>query len=108
MTDFGFSISAARSIDYDALRRDKADETTRRVPSYRLCIGCGGCTSACAAGQFAPFNIRRCHTALARGKSEGLQEELRLCMLCGKCTLACPRGVNLRALIVNMRRVLHG
>jgi heterodisulfide reductase subunit C len=29
-------------------------------------------------------------------------------MLCGKCTLVCPRGVNLRALIINMRRVLHG
>lgn len=108
MNNFGFTISQPRSIDMDALHRDKADEVLERVPSYKLCISCGGCTAACTAGEFSPFNIRRCHTALSRGKYDNLAKELQSCMLCGKCTLVCPRGVNLRALIINMRRVLHG
>ncbi len=108
MIDFGFSINTPRSIDYDALKRDKAAKVLEKVPSYSLCIGCGGCTSACTAGAFGDFNIRRCHIVLSRGKYDGLEEKMRSCMLCGKCTLVCPRGVNLRSLIINMRRVLHG
>lgn len=42
-----------------------------------------------------------------RGNTEGLAEELRKCMLCGKCVLVCPRGVNLRQLIINMRKMLE-
>ncbi|MDY5969330.1 MAG: 4Fe-4S dicluster domain-containing protein [Bacteroidales bacterium] len=107
MINFGFSINATRSIDYDSLKRDKANKVAERVPSFRLCIGCGACTGACTAGQFCDFNIRRCHTSMSRGKYDDLEEKMRNCMLCGKCTLACPRGVNLRSLIINMRRTLH-
>lgn len=107
MVDFGFAINKPRSIDYDALKRDKADEVLERVPSYRLCIGCGGCTGVCPAGQFSDFNIRKCHISMIRGRYDGMEDKMKSCMLCGKCTLVCPRGVNLRVLIVNMRRVLH-
>lgn len=89
-----------------------ADDNGRRarllseVPSYSLCIGCGGCTATCSAGQFTTFNIRRSHTSLGCGQIEGLVAQLDNCMLCGKCMLVCPRGVNLRGLIIRMRQLL--
>lgn len=103
---FGFSISIPRSINLD-------DESTisienqllERVPSYSLCIGCGGCTATCSAGQFTPFNIRRTHTSFRRGQFKEVAKSLNSCMLCGKCTLICPKGVNLRSLIINMKKM---
>lgn len=40
------------------------------------------------------------------GQLGGLDKELAKCMLCGKCTLVCPRGLNLRPIIMNMRKLL--
>jgi len=108
MNKFGFTISQARSINMDSVQTDKANALLERVPSYKLCIGCGGCTAVCTAGQFTDFNIRRIHTLFSRGQYEGLNEQLKSCMLCGKCMLVCPRGVNTRALIIEMRRALNG
>lgn len=45
--------------------------------------------------------------AFSRGRYEGLSEQLDHCMLCGKCLLVCPRGVNIRALIMNMRKLVN-
>lgn len=108
MKAFGFTISQGRVENLDELNRDKIEDLLDRVPSYKLCIGCGSCAASCTAGQLVDFNIRRVHTAFSRGDTAGLDQALKKCMLCGKCTLVCPRGVNTRALIVNMRRVLHG
>ncbi len=76
------------------------------VPSYKRCIGCGGCTASCSARQFTDFNIRKTHYYFRRGQYDKLEQELRKCMLCGKCILVCPRGVNLRSLIINMRQII--
>ena len=102
---FGFQIAATRRIDMDSCPHEPFDQLLEAVPSYRLCIGCGGCTATCSAGQFVHFNIRHAHTALSRGRIQGLREQLDQCMLCGKCVLICPRGVNTRALIINMRAI---
>lgn len=93
-------------MDYDHLDRRRAEALLERVPSYRSCIGCGGCTATCSAGQLTDFNVRRIHTQFKRGDYAGLEERLKACMLCGKCTLVCPRGINTRKLIVEMRRLL--
>ncbi len=106
MNKFGYTISQGRSINLDEVKNDKVEKLMEVVPSYKWCIGCGGCTAACSAGSFTDFNIRRIHTAFYRGKYEGLEEQLQKCMLCGKCLLVCPRGVNTRSLIINMRRIL--
>lgn len=106
MKQFGFTISSGRSINLDDTNFEKVDKLLELVPSYKWCIGCGGCTATCSAGAFADFNIRRIHTAFIRGQYSELDKKLRQCMLCGKCLLVCPRGVNTRALIVNMRRIL--
>lgn len=107
MNKFGFSISTGRQINYDEIKNDRIDKLLELVPSYKLCIGCGGCTASCSAAGFTDFNIRRIHTAFQRGQFEGLDESLKKCMLCGKCLLVCPRGVNTRSLIINMRRIIN-
>lgn len=106
MVDFGFNIKKARSFNLTTSDLSKANELLERVPSYRLCISCGGCTATCSARQFTDFDIRKVHNSFRRGLYSGLDKELHKCMLCGKCTLVCPRGVNLRSLIINMRQIL--
>jgi len=106
MKKFGFTISQGRQINFDEMRSEKVDKLLEMVPSYKLCIGCGGCTAVCSAAGFTDYNIRRIHTAFLRGQYDGLSEQLQRCMLCGKCLLVCPRGVNTRSLIINMRRIL--
>ena len=105
--DFGFTIKTARSIDMDKVDLRVVHRTEYSVASFRACIGCGCCTATCSARQFTDFNIRKTHTLFRRGQYEGLQEALKSCMLCGKCTLVCPKGVNLRPLIMRMRRYLN-
>ena len=106
MANFGFSIKKTRSFNLSQADLRKAERLLEEVPSYRLCIGCGGCTATCSARQFTDFDIRKVHNTFRRGQYEKLADELRKCMLCGKCTLVCPRGVNLRSLIINMRQLL--
>lgn len=106
MPDFGFAIKKPRSENLDDTTQAKFNELTRRVPSFKRCFQCGCCSATCSARQFTDFNIRRAHTLFRRGNIEGLSEELRKCMLCGKCTLVCPRGVNLRQMIITMRKML--
>lgn len=108
MNKFGFSISQGRQINFDEINNEKLDKLLELVPSYKWCIGCGGCTASCSAAAFTDYNIRRIHTSFQRGQYDGLDDKLKNCMLCGKCLLVCPRGVNLRSLIINMRRILAG
>lgn len=106
MSNFGFSISQPRSIDVGDHVEDQLLRLEKRVPSFKLCISCGGCTATCTAGHFTQFNIRKVHNLYRWGEYKGLENELQKCMLCGKCTLVCPRGVNLRDLVINLRKIL--
>lgn len=106
MVDFGFKISVPRSIDLDKADNTKRDLLLDQVPSYRLCIGCGGCSATCTAHDFNDFSLRKVHIAFSRGQYDGLAQQLNKCMLCGKCMLVCPRGVNTRSLIIAMRKLL--
>jgi heterodisulfide reductase subunit C len=105
MINFGFQINQGRTINLDVdhvlLKHLEAS-----VGSFRSCIRCGSCTATCSAAQFTDFNIRKIHTTFRTGIFNELSEALKDCMLCGKCTLVCPRGVNLRALVINMRKIL--
>ena len=107
MPDFGFTIQKPRSENIDNITQAKFDELVRRVPSFKRCFQCGCCSATCSARQFTDFNIRRIHTLYRRGNVSELSDELKKCMLCGKCTLVCPRGVNLRQLIMTMRKTLE-
>lgn len=67
-------------------------------------MNCGGCTATCSAAHFTLFNIRKMHNLYRWHQTTEPEIELEKCMLCGKCTLVCPRDVNLRSLIIYMRR----
>ena len=49
-TLWGYSISETRSIDYDKNDKTFAFYLAEKVPSSKLCIGCGSCTATCTAG----------------------------------------------------------
>lgn len=106
MNKFGYNISQPRLIDVGDDVQDQLIRLEKRVSSFKRCINCGGCTATCTAGEFTAFNIRRMHNLYRWGEYNDLEEELQKCMLCGKCTLVCPRGVNLRDLVINLRKIL--
>jgi len=105
MVNFGFQINQGRTINLD-MDRAPLKQLEEVVASFRRCIRCGACSATCSAAQFTDFNIRKIHTTFRTGMYKEVAEALNPCMLCGKCTLVCPRGVNLRALVVNMRKIL--
>jgi len=106
MNNFGFAIPKPRTIEVKDSVQDQLQLLEKRVPSFKRCIKCGGCTATCSAGHFTPFNIRKALALYQWSEFDNLENELQKCMLCGKCTLVCPRGVNLRDLIINLRKIL--
>ena len=106
MNPFGYHISQPRSINVNDNIQEQLEQLEKKVPSFKRCINCGGCTATCSAGHFTPFNIRWLHNMYRWGEYEDMAKELQKCMLCGKCTLVCPRGVNLRDLVINLRKTI--
>jgi len=99
MEKFGFTLSKARVIDYDANDRRIVDFIIEREPSLRLCIECGGCSATCTSGNFTSFSLREINILLKRGENDQVRDKIKQCMLCGKCLLVCPRGVNTRNVV---------
>lgn len=67
-TLWGYSISETRSIDYDKNDKTFAFYLAEKVPSSKLCIGCGSCTATCTAGNLTEFNIRKLQMLVKRGE----------------------------------------
>ncbi len=107
MNIWGFSIAEARVIRYDGNDKSMAIQMAHEAPDSKLCIGCGGCTAACTAGNLTEFNIRKLQMLVKRGETKEMQEQLQKCMLCGKCFLVCPRGVDTRRMILSMLKFIH-
>lgn len=102
MSLWGFSIPTTRAIDYDKNDKRLLAHLAEKVPSSKLCIGCGGCTAGCTAGNLTDFNIRKLQMLVKRGEYREVEKNIQKCMLCGKCTLVCPRGVNTRKMILTL------
>ena len=107
MNFWGYSISEARVVNYDKNDKAFASWLAQKAPSSKLCIGCGGCTAACTAGNMTEFNIRKLQMLVKRGENDEARKNLHKCMLCGKCLLVCPRGVDTRKMILAMNEYLH-
>jgi heterodisulfide reductase subunit C len=105
MNNFGYQINQGRAINLD-FERAPLGQLEEAVESFRRCIRCGSCTATCSVAQFTDFNIRKIHTSFRSGIYNELEDSLKSCMLCGKCTLVCPRGVNLRSLVINLRKII--
>lgn len=106
-TLWGYSISETRSIDYDKNDKTFALYLAEKVPSSKLCIGCGSCTATCTAGNLTEFNIRKLQMLVKRGENQEALNNLSKCMLCGKCLLICPRGVDTRKMILTLIQYLR-
>ncbi|MBO4646096.1 MAG: 4Fe-4S dicluster domain-containing protein [Bacteroidales bacterium] len=104
--NFGYSIAKTRVINLDSCDFEKLHKLEKLTPSFKRCMNCGACTATCSAQQFTDFNIRKVKSLFFQGQYTQLEIELNKCMLCGKCTLVCPRGLNLRPIIMNMRKIL--
>ena len=104
--DFGFSINRPRAVNMDTNDMQAAQQLLREMPELQACIGCGGCTATCTAGNLTEYNFRKVHTLVRRGEYQKVYEELNKCMLCGKCRLVCPRGINTRRVVMTIKRLL--
>lgn len=102
MNFWGYIISGTRTIQYDKNDKGLMEFVYQEAPSSKACIGCGGCTAGCTAGNLTDFNIRKLHTLIRRGENGMAREKINACMLCGKCTLICPRGVEIRKMMLAM------
>lgn len=106
MNAFGFNLIEPRSIDFDQFDGRLLNEILEKEPSFKICLSCGGCTATCNAGTLIDFNIRKMNLLLRRGEITGLAQEIDKCMLCGKCMLVCPRGINIRNVIMLLKKGL--
>ncbi len=100
MTFWGYSITTGRVINYDKNDKSIAEYVITKAPDSKRCIGCGGCTSTCTAGNLTEFNIRKLQMLMKHGEDLPIRDQLQKCMLCGKCLLVCPRGINTRKMIL--------
>jgi len=106
MKNFGFNLQKTRTYEIDT-EKNPCQELEEKVPSFRQCMFCGSCSATCSANTHIDFNILRYNLLFRHGMREDVGNALDYCMLCGKCTLVCPRGVNTRAMIMEMRRQLQ-
>ena len=56
--NWGYAINKPRVIDIDSNNLRKSDEILREMPELQTCIGCGGRTATCTAGNLTDFNFR--------------------------------------------------
>ncbi|MBP5396043.1 MAG: 4Fe-4S dicluster domain-containing protein [Bacteroidales bacterium] len=103
MKAFGFNLQKTRTYEIDA-SHSPCEELEKKVPSFRQCMFCGSCAATCSANSHFDFNILRYNLLFRRGIQSEISTELDQCMLCGKCMIVCPRGVNTRAMIMEMRK----
>ncbi|MFN8240907.1 MAG: 4Fe-4S dicluster domain-containing protein [Bacteroidales bacterium] len=106
MSNFGYTISKPRIINYDANDHSLSRYIYEQEPSFWLCIECGCCSAACTAGRYTSFSLREIHILIKRGENDKPVEKIRDCMLCGKCILVCPRGVNTRNVVFSARTAI--
>lgn len=105
MNEFDFlAPRQSRQIDYNRFDNRLLSYVLKFEPSFLTCISCGGCTATCSAGKLTDFNIRRISLMLRRGETDKLSTEIDKCMFCGKCTLVCPRDVNIRNVVLLIKK----
>lgn len=104
MNELSFLKPASRQIDFDNFDDRLLLYVLKYEPSFFTCISCGGCTATCSAGNLTNFNVRKIGLWLRRGETEKLSEEIQKCMFCGKCTLVCPRDINIRNVILLIKK----
>jgi len=104
MNKFGFSPIESRTLDFEKFDNRLLNYILAHETSMLVCLSCGGCTATCNAGNLTDFNVRKLNLMLRRGEIKSLEKEIDKCMLCGKCILVCPRGINIRNVIMLIKK----
>jgi heterodisulfide reductase subunit C len=104
MSNLGFLTPKSRQIEFEKFDARILSYVLERENSFLTCISCGGCTATCSAGNLTSFNIRKIGLSLRRGNIEELSGEIEKCMFCGKCTLVCPRDINIRNVVLLIKK----
>jgi len=103
---FGFFIHTDRQHNLDVADRSLYKRIALIEPSVQRCIFCGGCASSCTASKYTPMSFRLISLNLRRGHTDDVKPMVASCLLCGKCTMVCPRDVNIRHLMVILKKEL--
>lgn len=104
MNEFSFLKPVSRQINFDNFDNRLLMYVLQHETSFLTCISCGGCTATCSAGNLTNFNVRKIGLMLRRGETDRLSVEIDKCMFCGKCTLVCPRDINIRNVVLLIKK----
>ncbi|MDT8308605.1 MAG: 4Fe-4S dicluster domain-containing protein [Bacteroidales bacterium] len=104
MNELSYLKPSSRQIDFDYFDNRVLLYVLEHETSFITCISCGGCTATCSAGNLINFNVRKIGLSLRRGEIDTLSKEIQKCMFCGKCTLVCPRDINIRNVILLIKK----
>jgi len=104
MTNLSFLKPVSRQIDFENFDNRLLLYVLKHEASFLTCLSCGGCTATCSAGNLINFNVRKIGLSLRRGEIEKLSAEIQKCMFCRKCTLVCPRDINIRNVILLIKK----
>ncbi len=104
MSNLAFIKTHSRQIDFDKFDTRILEYVLQHEPSMLTCMSCGGCTATCSAGNLTHFNVRKIGLMLRRGETQSLSLEIDKCMFCGKCTLVCPRDINIRNVVLLIKK----
>jgi len=104
MSSLNYLKPQSRQIDFDNFDNRLLLYVLQYEPSFLTCISCGGCTATCSAGNLTNFNVRKIGLSLRRGEIDILTQEIEKCMFCGKCTLVCPRDINIRNVVLLIKK----
>jgi heterodisulfide reductase subunit C len=71
------------------------------------CMTCGKCVGDCIAAENSDFNFRKIIQKIIDGDKEPLinGNEIWKCFLCGLCTIKCPKNIQIKRLILILRRL---
>ncbi|MFX1293854.1 MAG: 4Fe-4S dicluster domain-containing protein [Promethearchaeota archaeon] len=80
---------------------EKAD-----IEPFIDCMTCGKCVGDCIAAKNSDFNFRRIIQKILNGDRESLinGNEIWKCFLCGLCTIKCPKKIQIKKLILLLRK----
>ncbi|MBD3230601.1 MAG: hypothetical protein GF329_20650 [Candidatus Lokiarchaeota archaeon] len=71
------------------------------------CMTCGKCVGDCIAAANSDFNFRKIIQKILNGDREDIIKgnEIWKCFLCNLCTIKCPKNIQIRKLILILRKL---
>lgn len=80
---------------------------TEDIRPFIDCMTCGKCVGDCIAARNSTFNFRKIIQKVLEGKRATLISDYEIwkCFLCGLCTIKCPKNIEIKKLILILRKL---